>query len=436
MERSRWIEFLINRYSKPLVRYATGLLKDRDAAREIVQQCLLQLLQQETPIARESTQAWLYRECRSRCLDGLRKSAKPGASVEPAVFVDPPYESEALTFSKPSPVMKAVKDLSPRHQEIFWLKYRDGLSYSEIGEVLNLTPGHVGTVLFECTKTLGPFVSGQESRFANETLDKAKWMALIHNQADGGDRQTLMEQIQADENIRLENEELVTFAKALEQNFSDRAQDGLSPAQLAGLHAKAPARPVNWAGWAAGFSFVTAVIAGVLLYLPQPHEANSPEDSRAPAAVREEPPTEITNVPVELQKEFAPSGSTPAAAPAPQETPPPPHEAPHSAGPRHVTVVKALTKVPASFNKQKVHGYIGKQLQGENACIPGTIKHKELTAVFEVSKTGAVTGFHLKTKLDGGKKISDCLKKKLSGKTDAFKNTAKGPTKFTITLRL
>lgn len=425
MERSRWIEFLINRYSKPLVRYATGLVKDKDTARDIVQQCLLKLLQQETPIPRDATQVWLYRECRASCIETFRRNLKTGAPPEPAVFNDPPTEVDATVVTKSSPLMKALQALSPRHQEIVWLKYRDRLSYKEIGDVLNLTPGHVGTVLFESLMQLGPVATGLEPVLVNEDgIDKARWMALIHNQLEESETQNLIAPMSAGEERRLEYDRLTTYSKELDAAFSERAQEGLSLAQLAGLHAQAPVRPMGWAIWVAGFSFITATMAGVLIYLPQPHEIGGVEENRSPAGVTEEP-AKVTNVPVELEREFAP----PMAVESKPQPPPIPSV-------RRVTFVKTLTKVPSGFKKTKVLGFLENQLHGENSCVPAAYKHKELVGTFEISKAGAVTGFTVKTKTEGGKKIGECLKKKLSVKTDAFKNTAKGPTRFTITLRL
>jgi RNA polymerase sigma factor (sigma-70 family) len=252
VEKSRRIEFLINRYSKPLVRYAIGMIKDKVAAQEIVQQCLLQLVRQEPTPPRDAIQVWLYRECRERCLDVYRKNLKPGSPSEPAVFLDPMLESNtAVTLDKSSPLTKAARDLSPRHQEIFWLRYRDGLSPQEIADVLNLTPGHVGSLLVESTGRLGPFTG---------------------------------------------------------RDFADRAREGLNPSQLASLQiCRSTVFPSRWRSGLTGSLFGMVAIAGILFYFLQREILQFqaiPGDENSPPVARDER-VHVTEVPAELEREFA-----------------------------------------------------------------------------------------------------------------------------------
>lgn len=153
---NHWIESLVQRYNKPLVRYTTGIVKDRETAKDVVQDCFLKALEYEPK--QINVPAWLYRECRNRAIDIWRKARR----VQPlAVDFD-----EKMAFSDATPqlhlethqgierMLKELDQLSPRQQEVIWLKYRDGLSYKEIAEVLNLTPNHVGVILYEAMKQL------------------------------------------------------------------------------------------------------------------------------------------------------------------------------------------------------------------------------------------------------------------------------------------
>ena len=49
--------------------------------------------------------------------------------------------------------------LPARHQEILWLKYKDGLSYKEIGDVMGISPSNAGFILSEATSNKIPLVS-------------------------------------------------------------------------------------------------------------------------------------------------------------------------------------------------------------------------------------------------------------------------------------
>lgn len=158
MDQSQWIEFLINRHSQPLVRYVTSILKDKEAAKEIVQECFLTLLEQNRDDVRDYIQAWLFRECRNRAIDLWRKRRR----LEPL----PENHDELLSFADADPfrdlelqqdvlrLRGEIGKLPARHQEILWLKYKDGLSYKEIGEVIGISPSNVGFILFEAVKSL------------------------------------------------------------------------------------------------------------------------------------------------------------------------------------------------------------------------------------------------------------------------------------------
>src|SRR4051794_2139825 len=85
---------LLDRYERPLVRYAQSILGDLDAARDVVQDTFIRWVQRETradsaetpgplseaaeghgsasqsqPPALDSTAAWLFTVCRNRALD-------------------------------------------------------------------------------------------------------------------------------------------------------------------------------------------------------------------------------------------------------------------------------------------------------------------------------------------------------------------------------
>ena len=164
VDRAQWIEQLMLRFSKSLIRYAAGILKDQEAAKEVVQECFMNLLD-ENPDRFEGdhVRAWLFRECRNRSIDVWRKRRKlepmTEAHEEALSFQigesgagDPLRELE--TRRGVSGLKEEMRKLSPRHQEALWLKYNDGLSYKEIAEVMRLTPTNVGYILHEAVSRL------------------------------------------------------------------------------------------------------------------------------------------------------------------------------------------------------------------------------------------------------------------------------------------
>jgi RNA polymerase sigma factor (sigma-70 family) len=158
LDQKVWIESLIQRYSKALVRYASNIVKDREAAKEIVQECFLKLLQLSDQVPREHTQAWLYRECRNRSIDLWRKQRRleplDGKKEELLGFSPSNPQLELETSRELQQVRRAIGSLSAKHQEVLSLKYKDGLSYKEIAEVLGLTSTNVGFILHEAMMQL------------------------------------------------------------------------------------------------------------------------------------------------------------------------------------------------------------------------------------------------------------------------------------------
>ncbi|MGE0529453.1 MAG: RNA polymerase sigma factor [Bdellovibrionales bacterium] len=147
---------LIRQYSKPLIRYANSILKDVETAKEVVQECFLKVFAYQTNEIR--IPGWLYREVRNRSIDIWRHRRKIN-TLEPET-------EENLISGHPNPleglevrqdlevVVKHVRTLSARDQEVLRLKYGEGLSYEQIGEALGLTATNVGYILCQAIKHL------------------------------------------------------------------------------------------------------------------------------------------------------------------------------------------------------------------------------------------------------------------------------------------
>jgi RNA polymerase sigma-70 factor (ECF subfamily) len=133
-------------------------LKDTEAAKDVTQECFLKLLQIKEEIPQEKIQAWLYRECRCRAIDLWRKTRRLDRLDA--------QDEQALGFADSNPLQKleiqrdltqmhaSIARLSARHREVLFLKYKEGLSYKEIAEVMGLTATNVGFILHEAMTAL------------------------------------------------------------------------------------------------------------------------------------------------------------------------------------------------------------------------------------------------------------------------------------------
>jgi RNA polymerase sigma factor (sigma-70 family) len=153
-----WVRDLVGRLEKPLVRYAARFFRgDLDRARDVVQDAFLRLVR-EGRVETEGHEAeWLYRVCRNRCLDVLRKDQRMTAlgDMQMATDVDGgTVASAAADTERRDEVAAMLEALPPRQQEVIRLKFLGGLSYKEIARVTNLTATNVGFLIHTGLKTV------------------------------------------------------------------------------------------------------------------------------------------------------------------------------------------------------------------------------------------------------------------------------------------
>ena len=144
-----------------LLRYARHLTGRDAVAREVVQDTLTRLLEQPVDKRGELTggrlKAWLYTVCRNRCFDLRRKDRrmKPLA-LAPTQTADPDAGPDARAQRRETHdgVLRAVALLPGDQQEALRLKFQGGLSYAEIGDVMETTVPRVGYLIHRGLKAL------------------------------------------------------------------------------------------------------------------------------------------------------------------------------------------------------------------------------------------------------------------------------------------
>ena len=146
-----WLSAIFRKYELPLMGYAAHLLRDPDRARDVVQDTFVRLCKQPRADIQDCVKSWLFRVCRNRALDILKKEKRmkalddATASCEPSRESGP--ESRLETRESCSQVNRLIGDLPPRTQEVIRLKVQGGLSYREISELTGLTVSNVGYLL-------------------------------------------------------------------------------------------------------------------------------------------------------------------------------------------------------------------------------------------------------------------------------------------------
>src|SRR5215471_5897605 len=74
--QAAWVSDAVARFQGPLTLYAARLLRDAEAARDVVQETFLKLCASDRSAIENHLAEWLFTVCRNRALDVLRKEQR------------------------------------------------------------------------------------------------------------------------------------------------------------------------------------------------------------------------------------------------------------------------------------------------------------------------------------------------------------------------
>jgi RNA polymerase sigma factor (sigma-70 family) len=162
---------LLDRYERPLVRYAQSITGDLESARDVVQETFIKLARGEMrdgPNAEDNarhTEAWLFTVARNRALDHQRKFSRiipmplpedrPCGAPGPAAVLERRESASSL--------FRLLDALSPNQREVIRLKFQNDLSYREIADITQLSVTNVGFLLHTGLKKLRELLREQSA---------------------------------------------------------------------------------------------------------------------------------------------------------------------------------------------------------------------------------------------------------------------------------
>jgi RNA polymerase sigma-70 factor (ECF subfamily) len=151
LARDEFVADALAKYEAPLVGYATGIVRDHERARDVVQDTFIRLYKQDIEKVRKGLKTWLYTVCRNRALDVLRKEGRAIVTDEEGFSK---WEAEGLSPRAMTDLEERVRQvtncldkLSANQREVIRLKFQQGMSYKEISEVTGLSSGNVGFLI-------------------------------------------------------------------------------------------------------------------------------------------------------------------------------------------------------------------------------------------------------------------------------------------------
>lgn len=157
IKREKWISLAMEKYESMLLSYAYNMTGEYEKAQDIVQDTFLRLCKADMKKVTHP-KAWLFKVCRNRALEIIRKERKMQPLTDEHIEKKPanvrsPYD-EIERSDRFSRMLKLVDKLPEKQKEVVYLKFQSDLSYKEISEVAEISISNVGFILHTAIKNL------------------------------------------------------------------------------------------------------------------------------------------------------------------------------------------------------------------------------------------------------------------------------------------
>lgn len=151
------MEDAMEQYQTALLRYATRVLNNEDAAQDVVQEAFIRLHGNIDDIVERGVQlkGWLFRTTHNVAIDYIRKESRRRLFHLRQAAQFEPYAPEPSTGEeRHALVLQHLNVLKPKEREVLVLRLQEEMSYKEIAAVLKRSEGYVGTLIHSATKKL------------------------------------------------------------------------------------------------------------------------------------------------------------------------------------------------------------------------------------------------------------------------------------------
>ena len=136
-----------------LARFCTMLCRDAEKGADLAQETFLRALEhteQLAPLTPQEQRSWLYRTAKNLFLDETRRNNR--------FLKRQPYLYEGEGEEEPGYAQAEISlllyRLSPEMQAMVWLRYLEGYSAKELGEMFHMPPATVRTKLMRARQIL------------------------------------------------------------------------------------------------------------------------------------------------------------------------------------------------------------------------------------------------------------------------------------------
>jgi RNA polymerase sigma-70 factor (ECF subfamily) len=149
------LEGVMEQYQSILLRYATRVLNNEDAAQDAVQEAFIRLHGNMGKITDRGVplKGWLFRTTHNAAVDYIRKESRRRLLHQRQAGQPEPSSSGAYE-ERHALVLEHLGVLKPKERSVLVLRLQEGMSYKEIAAILKRSEGYVGTLIHTATKKL------------------------------------------------------------------------------------------------------------------------------------------------------------------------------------------------------------------------------------------------------------------------------------------
>ena len=152
-------------YLDRLYGYAISLVRDRERAKDLVQECALRaMMAKNIPTDERAYRAWLFRILRNIFLDQVRREEVAAQMFESEAEPETEFWQGEESFIVVLTVRIEIEKLPPAKREIITLVDIVGFSYAEAAELLNVPVGTVMSRLSRARRALLDAISASNVR--------------------------------------------------------------------------------------------------------------------------------------------------------------------------------------------------------------------------------------------------------------------------------
>jgi len=164
-------ELLIRSWQPRLYSYAFNRLRDKEAARDVLQECLLGISKNLSQLTDPAAfPKWSFRIVECRCVDWMRKTVR-----ERQIFADAETPMEAAVthvdnhadthneqrdFEIQQSVRSLLKIIDPKLAQVLRLYYLESFSINDIAEIIDVPRGTVKSRLYYARKMMAQALEG------------------------------------------------------------------------------------------------------------------------------------------------------------------------------------------------------------------------------------------------------------------------------------